>query len=206
MFTPIDGRTVLVTGGTKGIGKGIAGVFARAGANVVVNGRDAQVGEAAVAGPVRPGRGGGLRRRRRRQGRRLRAARVGGGRAVRRHRRRLRERRRLPRRQAGRHDRGGHRLDLRHEREGLHADRQGLRSVPGAHRPRPRDPHELHHRPRHGLPRLVALRRHQGGAARLRAHGLHRARAEGDHGQRRHARERRTRRGSTSSARTTSPR
>ena len=48
MFTPIDGRTVLVTGGTKGIGKGIAGVFARAGANVVVTGRDAEQGEAAA--------------------------------------------------------------------------------------------------------------------------------------------------------------
>ncbi|MEA2294158.1 MAG: 3-oxoacyl-[acyl-carrier protein] reductase [Solirubrobacteraceae bacterium] len=49
MFTPVTGRTVLVTGGTKGIGKGIAGVFARAGANVVVTGRDRERGEAAAA-------------------------------------------------------------------------------------------------------------------------------------------------------------
>jgi len=49
MFTSIAGRSVIVTGGTKGIGKGIARVFARAGANVVVTGRDATTGEAAVA-------------------------------------------------------------------------------------------------------------------------------------------------------------
>ncbi len=49
MFTPLTGRTVLVTGGTKGIGKGIAGVFARAGANVVLVGRDRERGEAAAA-------------------------------------------------------------------------------------------------------------------------------------------------------------
>ena len=48
MFTSIAGRTVVVTGGTRGIGKGIAGVFARNGAKVLITGRDFEVARAAA--------------------------------------------------------------------------------------------------------------------------------------------------------------
>jgi 3-oxoacyl-[acyl-carrier protein] reductase len=42
MFTSIAGRSVIVTGGSKGIGFGIARVFASVGANVLISGRDAE--------------------------------------------------------------------------------------------------------------------------------------------------------------------
>ncbi len=49
MFTSIAGRSVVVTGGTRGIGRGIAAVFARNDARVLVTGRDAAAGERSAA-------------------------------------------------------------------------------------------------------------------------------------------------------------
>jgi 3-oxoacyl-[acyl-carrier protein] reductase len=49
MFTSIEGRAVVVTGATRGIGKGIAAVFARNGARVLITGRDEQAAKTSVA-------------------------------------------------------------------------------------------------------------------------------------------------------------
>lgn len=40
MFTSLQGRSAVVTGGSKGIGRGIAETFARVGVNVVITGRN----------------------------------------------------------------------------------------------------------------------------------------------------------------------
>lgn len=49
MSAQLTGSTALVTGSTSGIGRAIADVLARAGAHVIVSGRDVERGEKAVA-------------------------------------------------------------------------------------------------------------------------------------------------------------
>ena len=48
MFTSLAGRSVVVTGGSRGIGKGIARVFANAGASVLIVGRNLEAAQAAA--------------------------------------------------------------------------------------------------------------------------------------------------------------
>jgi 3-oxoacyl-[acyl-carrier protein] reductase len=49
VFTSISGRSVIVTGASRGIGKGIARIFAKQGARVLLAARDAAQLEAAAA-------------------------------------------------------------------------------------------------------------------------------------------------------------
>ena len=49
MFTSLEGRTAIVTGASRGIGRGIAETFAGAGINVVITGRSQVDVDATVA-------------------------------------------------------------------------------------------------------------------------------------------------------------
>ena len=44
----LEGQVALVTGGTRGIGRGIAEAFVAEGANVVINGRSPDKGSQAI--------------------------------------------------------------------------------------------------------------------------------------------------------------
>jgi 3-oxoacyl-[acyl-carrier protein] reductase len=62
MFSSLQGRSALVTGGSKGIGRGIAETFAAAGVDVLVTARNQTDLDATVAGLAeQPGRVSGLR-------------------------------------------------------------------------------------------------------------------------------------------------
>ena len=61
MFTSLAGRSAIVTGGSRGIGRGIADRFATAGVNVLVTGRDQDNLDTCVAELAgRPGTVSGL--------------------------------------------------------------------------------------------------------------------------------------------------
>jgi 3-oxoacyl-[acyl-carrier protein] reductase len=61
MFTSLEGRSAIVTGGSKGIGRGIAETFAAAGIDVLVTARNQADLDATVAGLAKqPGRVSGL--------------------------------------------------------------------------------------------------------------------------------------------------
>ena len=204
MFTSIAGRAVVVTGGTRGIGKGIASVFARNGARVLITGRDSDVARAAAeeldALAEDPGEVSFIQAdvSSREDCRRMAAnaiERLGGIDVL------CANAGRLPRQPAGRHDRGPARPGARGQPEGHGVLGPGLPARAAALGPRPGHPHLVDHRADHRLPGLDRIRREQGRPAGLHADRRHRAGSQPRHGQRdpagqhRHRRPGRARRG-----------
>jgi 3-oxoacyl-[acyl-carrier protein] reductase len=169
MFTSIAGRSVVVTGASKGIGKGIAGVFANAGANVVITARHADALDKAVADlSGLPGTVTGVLGD---------VASAADCAAV----------------AAAAVERNGG-VDVLCANAGIFPDAKldvmteaDIDLVLGTNVKGTLL--MVHHRPDHRLPRLVALRRQQGRPARLHAHRRHRARGPWHHGQRGAARQ-----------------
>ncbi|CAA9358664.1 MAG: L-1-amino-2-propanol dehydrogenase [NADP+], partial [uncultured Nocardioidaceae bacterium] len=145
--------------------------------------RGAAAGRGGGARPAgrRPGGDGGDRRR---DGGRLPAPGRHRGGALRWHRRAVRQRRGVPRGAARRHDRGRPRRGPRVQRQGHGLLGAGLPPGAGGERAGPCRADLVDHRADDRLPGLVALRRQQGSAAGLPAHGRDRARPAPHHDQR----------------------
>ena len=186
MFSAPRGRKVLVTGATKGIGKGIAAVFAGAGADVVITGRNAEAGEEAVR-DLTVSAGGKVRFVRQDVGVPEDCARavhetielLGGLDVVCANagvfpERPLAEMTSVDLREIFAINVHGCIMTVRHAIPALEQSGRGRVVLT-----------LVDHRARHGLHGLVALRRDEGRAARLHAHRGDRARPEGDHRQRR---------------------
>ena len=175
---------MIVTGASKGIGKGIARVFAAKGAKVLLAARDLAQAEAAAA-EIRSA--GGIAS--------AVAADVSipddcarmaatGNRAPRRHRHRVLQRRRVSFRQTRRHD--GRRLGSgsRHQSQGHVSHRERLPPRTQGARQGPHHRHFVHHRAHHRISRLEPLCGQQSRTTRFRSHRGHRTRAAPYHRER----------------------
>ena len=128
----VQGKTVLVTGGTSGIGEAIARAYAAEGADVVITGRSEERGRQIVDSLTKDGAQRALHRRRPRELRRRPAPGQRG-----RPRRRARQQRRRGRHRTHARDRQRSvRLDVCAERQGAVLPHRGVRAPHGSQRRR----------------------------------------------------------------------
>ena len=171
MLTSLKGKSVVVTGASKGIGKGIARVFARSGAKVA--GRRAE-----RATRPRPRRRNSAHRRSAFARRCHEARRTwttmakAAARTEWRHRRALRQCRHLSAGEDRGHVARAVGRGARHQPQGHVPRGEGLPALSEEDRRRPHHRHLVDHRPDHRLSRLDALRRLEVRPARLRPHRL----------------------------------